>query len=54
MFEIRSQRGEQVKYPLIDIKLHLVLLSIVSEKLTSGKPCFDLKMKRKISLIVAL
>jgi hypothetical protein len=54
MFEKRSQRGEQLKGPLINIEVHLVLLSTVSETFTTGKPCFDLKMKQKVSLIVLL
>ena len=40
MLETRSQRREQVKYPSINIKVHLVLQSTVSETFASGKTCF--------------
>ena len=52
MFEMRNQKGEQVKDPLINVKLRVVLLSTVSEKFTSGKPCFELKMKRILRVVV--
>lgn len=44
---MRSQREEKLEDPLINKQLHLVLLSTVSETFTSGKPCFDQKMKGK-------
>jgi hypothetical protein len=50
MSEMRNQRGEQLKDPLIKIKIVLVLLPTVLETFASGKACFYLQMKRKVSL----